>query len=193
MLTYEAGTPLDRARAQGRVTPLGEERSARLLTLTRQFLEAHGYAQYEVSNFAKKTNSRAQNYRSRHNLKYWNRAPYLGLGPSAHSYTSPRRWWNVEHVRAYIAEIQAGRRPVAGQECLSRDQQMMEALYLGLRQTAGIDIPAFEKNYAVDFQTWCGEPLAEMTQEGVLTLADTRCALTPKGMPLLDSVVARLV
>lgn len=193
MLTYEAGTPLDKARGQGQITPLDEEPSARLLKLTQEFLAAHGYVQYEISNFARNDGGNPEFYRSRHNLKYWNREPYLGLGPSAHSYEHPERWWNRRSVPDYIAALKAGRRPVAGQERLNRDQQMMEALYLGLRQTAGIDVAAFEKNFGVDFQTCCGEPLAEMIQEGVLTLADTRCALTPQGMPLLDSVIARLI
>ncbi len=193
MLTYASGTPLDQARRQGRVLPLAEERCARLLAQTQQFLAAQGYGQYEISNFARIDHGNPDTYRSRHNLKYWSMAPYLGLGPGAHSYAHPVRWWNTEQVPAYIADLKAGRCPIAGREHLTREQQMMEALYLGLRQTVGIDVAAFEKRFAVDFKGHLGQPLADMVQEGVLDLFGDRCALTPKGMRLLDSVVARLI
>ncbi|MFC1505190.1 radical SAM family heme chaperone HemW [Thermodesulfobacteriota bacterium] len=193
MLTYESGTPLDEARQNGRVIPLTEDRSARLLALTQQILTPRDYAQYEISNFARIVHGDPDTFRSRHNLKYWSMAPYLGLGPGAHSYAHPIRWWNLEQVPAYIAALDAGRRPIAGRERLNREQQMMEALYLGLRKTVGIDVAAFEKRFAVDFKGHLGQPLADMAQEGVLTLSDNRCALTPKGMRLLDSVLARLV
>ncbi len=193
ILTYESGTPLDKARRKGGVIPLAENRSARLFTLTQQFLAAHGYEQYEISNFVRSDHRNPGVYRSRHNRKYWSMASYLGLGPAAHSYESPERWWNLAQVPAYIAALKAGRRPIAGRERLTREQQVMEALYLGLRQTAGIDVAAFEKRFAVDFREHLGKPLTEMAREGVLTLTNGRCALTNKGMRLLDSVLVRLI
>jgi len=193
MLTYESGTPLDKARRQGRVIPLAEDQSARLFILTQQFLAAHGYVQYEISNFSRSNHRNLDTYYSRHNRKYWSMASYLGLGPAAHSYEPPERWWNLEQVPAYIAALKAGRLPMAGRERLTREQQIMEALYLGLRQTAGIDVAAFEKQFAVDFREHLGKPLTEMAREGVLTLTNGCCALTPKGMRLLDSVMARLI
>jgi oxygen-independent coproporphyrinogen-3 oxidase len=193
MLTYESGTPLDQARRHGRITPLNEKTSARLLKLTRQFLSTHDYVQYEISNFARSDNGNPEIYRSHHNLKYWNKVPYLGLGPSAHSYEHPVRWWNLAQVEDYIKSLNAGRLPVVKQERLNRDQQIMETLYLGLRQTAGIDVVDFGKTFGVDFRKHFGAPLEEMMEEGVLTITNNRCALTPKGMRLLDSVVSRLV
>ncbi|MCP4688387.1 MAG: coproporphyrinogen III oxidase family protein, partial [Desulfobacterales bacterium] len=97
MLTYESGVPMDRDRRMGKFTPLAESPSAELFTTTIEFLEARGYAQYEISNFA-----RSRELRSRHNQKYWTHAPYLGFGPSAHAFIPPERRWNRAGVREYI-------------------------------------------------------------------------------------------
>ena len=84
----------------------------------------------------------------RHNRKYWTFAPYLGFGPAAHSFMGNRRWWNTRSLDAYLKAIQSAASPIADEETLSRDQQIMEAVLFGgfVRQkgsTRSILSPAF--------------------------------------------------
>ena len=97
-------------------------RSYRFFSTTSAFLEDNGYVHYEVSNFA-----RAESLVSRHNHKYWDHTPYLGLGPAAHSFRGNRRWWNHRNLQRYIGDLHAGRTPVDGREDLSQEQLRMEA------------------------------------------------------------------
>ena len=95
-LTLEAGTPLGRRQAQGQFPRLAEELERDFFLFTSTFLEDRGYVHYEISNFA-----RGEEHRSRHNCKYWNHSPYLGLGPAAHSHQEGRRWWNHRSLQDY--------------------------------------------------------------------------------------------
>lgn len=188
LLTYERGTPLDRAREQGRLTPLPESETADLFLLNREFLEAAGYTQYEISNFA-----RADQYRSRHNSKYWTFAPYIGLGPAAHSFLAPVRHWNHRDLGAYLADLDKGRLPIKAKEALTVNQQMIEAVYLGLRQARGIPIADFNQRFPVEFKTRFEAVLSDPLLDKLLELDADFCRLTPEGMLVMDTVVGRLV
>ena len=197
MLTCEPGTPLDASRRKGRFRLLNDDKISALFTSTIEFLAARGYAQYEVSNFARTDSDSTEKpgfeqNRSRHNRKYWLFVPYLGLGPSAHSFKEPERSWNQPDVRDYINKLAAGRLPPSGREMLSRSQLMMEAIYLGLRQTEGINIDAFEEKFGVNFQQQFSDTLEGLEERGLIGIAQNRCALTRKGMLFLDSVTSML-
>jgi len=197
LLSYEHGTPMEKALSDNQFEPLAEETTARLFELTHVYLQDSGYVHYEISNFAKKNcpgnTSTPAGYRSRHNMKYWTFAPYTGLGPSAHSFSAPIRSWNHADVRRYIACLDMGTIPIQGKEALTQTQQMMEAIYLGLRTAEGMDIPWFEKQFQIDFQKRFSDALADMVSRGWVTVAQGRCALTLKGMLLLDGIAARLI
>ena len=135
----------------------------------------------------------ALTHASRHNMKYWNFSPYIGLGPSAHSFIDQKRFWNHSSVKKYIRELAAGRLPRAGKESLSREQQWIEAVYLGLRQTRGIVIDAFEKKFGINFKAEFAGVIADLEEKGLLKVFPNRCALTTKGMLLLDSIAAQFI
>ncbi|MGB5984920.1 MAG: radical SAM family heme chaperone HemW [Desulfobacterales bacterium] len=193
MLTYEKGTPLTRAKQQGRFIPLSDDALAELFETTVNHLETHGYHHYEVSNFARQADSQEDSFRSRHNLKYWNLSPYIGLGPAAHSYENGRRSWNTASLDSYISALDKGERPLAGQEQLNREQQLMEALYLGLRQTQGISLVGFKDQFGIDFSALYPESIEQLLAHGLIRFTETHCRLTLRGMLLLDSVVGLLV
>ena len=188
LLTYERGTPLDRAREQGRVAPLPESETADLFLLNRERLEAAGYTQYEISNFA-----RADHYRSRHNCKYWTFAPYIGLGPAAHSFLAPVRHWNYRDLGTYLANLDKGRLPIKTKEALTVNQQMIEAVYLGLRQTRGIPIADFNQRFSVEFKTLFEAVMSDPLLDKLLERDTDFCWLTPEGMLVMDTVVGRFV
>ncbi len=101
-------------------------------------------------------------YESRHNRKYWNMVPYLGFGPSAHSYDGQSRFWNHQDISTYISLLQRDKLPVMDQEILTLDQKRIEMLMLGLRTRQGIDIGAFERLSGCDFQGIFGEIIAKI-------------------------------
>ena len=187
MLTYEKGTPLDRERRQGKFKPVAGSLLAGLFETTMEYLTAHGYVQYEISNFAKNA------YRkSRHNLKYWSFSPYLGFGPSAHSFIEHRRYWNFRSVKKYIENIKEGRLPIEEKEILSKEQRMMEMVYLGLRKTDGIDIDAIDENLGINFRQMFAEKIKQLEDDGYIFPLQPKnhCALSRKGMLFLDSIAS---
>jgi oxygen-independent coproporphyrinogen-3 oxidase len=198
MLSFEPGTPLYRDLQEDRLKPLAEPQVCEMFETTLEFLSDHGYVQYEISNFARASmNSSglksAKHNRSRHNMKYWNFAPYIGLGPSAHSFLEPKRYWNCAEVEKYIQDLNAGRLPRAGEERLSMEQTMIEAIYLGLRQTKGILIDVFDKKFGVTFKTMFKHTVDVLEAKGLIELSQNRCALTCRGMLYLDSIAAMFI
>jgi oxygen-independent coproporphyrinogen III oxidase len=198
MLSFEPGTPLYRDLQEDRLKPLAEPRVCEMFETTLEFLSDHGYVQYEISNFARESMNNsglksAEHNRSRHNMKYWNFAPYIGLGPSAHSFLEPKRYWNCADVKKYIQDLGAGRLPRAGEERLSMEQLMIEAIYLGLRQTKGILIHVFDKKFSVNFKAIFEEIIANLEARGLIVLSQNRCALTSRGMLYLDSIAAMFI
>ena len=183
LLTYEPGTRLTRSMNAGQFSPLSDEQTGNLLETTVAYLDANGYMQYEISNFA-----RSSEFISRHNSKYWDFTPYLGLGPSAHSFFPPERRWNYSSLPPYLADIENGKPPVAGREALTRQQQIMEAIYLGLRKTEGINIEKFERFFSSDFLNMFEEVLGTLTDDALIVLDSNHCRLSRKGMRFMDSV-----
>jgi putative oxygen-independent coproporphyrinogen III oxidase len=186
MLTYESKTPMDKERQRGAIIPLDEGKVADLFEFTAEFLCQNGYDHYEISNFARK--DPGFDYRSRHNRKYWNGAPYFGFGPAAHSFESPLRAWNPRDVTAYIKNLSQNRLPVAETETLSFSQQRLEAIYLGLRQSDGIDLAAFEKRFKERLPVADLALLQRLQTEKMVVYDNTTLALTVKGMRYLDSI-----
>jgi oxygen-independent coproporphyrinogen-3 oxidase len=193
MLTYAADTPMDRQRRAGRFSPMDDAYLADLFETTITYLEANQFDQYEVSNFEKSDPETKASYRSKHNQKYWTYAPYLGLGPSAHSFIEPDRHWNGRDVNHYISELYAGRLPIDEKEHLDEEQQMIEWVYLGLRQTDGIPIDRFNRHFDGDFYGIFGKIVDGLKAERLIEADDARCALTRNGMLFLDSIVDRFL
>ncbi len=188
MLTYESGTRLTQQMEKGFFSPLEEEPSGNLFEFTVNFLESGGYAQYEISNFA-----RSAELQSRHNRKYWSFAPYIGLGPAAHSFFPPMRCWNCRSVKDYLDLLKQNVLPEAGREELTSEQEMMEAVYVGLRQKQGLEIKEFENRFAVSFADLFGKLREELKKRGFLEEDACRCALSVRGMRFLDSITSLFV
>ena len=134
-LTIEKGTAFWRMKERGLLRSIEEEEEASFFMTTSRVLEAAGYIHYEISNFA-----REEAFCSRHNGKYWDGAPYLGLGPSAHSFQDSRRWWNFRSIKKYCTVLEQGTVPVEGDENLTEEQKRIESISLGLRTRQGIKI-----------------------------------------------------
>jgi len=188
MLSFEPGTQLFADLQTGMVHPVSEKESCMLFETTRHILEDSGYMPYEVSNFA-----RSPAKYSRHNMKYWTFMPYIGLGPAAHSFTNNQRRWNKKSITEYLKDLDNGLLPVEKKEVLTVEQQIIEALYLGFRQTAGMDISWFNKTFSRDFNKMFADAIHTFSQKGYVSISDRKCRLTKKGMVLLDSIVDAFV
>lgn len=132
-LTIEHATPFGSLVNHGEIKTCPEEQEAAFFLATSRFLVEKGFVHYEISNF-----SRGDEFRSRHNSKYWKHLPYLGLGPGAHSFKGNKRWWNCRSVEDYCLRIEQGASPVDDSETLSPEQLRLEKLFLGLRTADGV-------------------------------------------------------
>ena len=142
-----------------------EEFMADAYEIGREVLGREGYVQYEISNFA------LTGYESRHNLKYWQRAPYVGLGAGAHSFDGVNRWANEDDARLYIDRLAGMRSPIASVRKLSPEEQLEEFFFLGLRQVEGVSLDRARKQWGEDLVSrWQGR-IETLTQDGLLTKA----------------------
>jgi oxygen-independent coproporphyrinogen-3 oxidase len=196
-LTIHPRTRFGVAARRGQLSELSEEEQAVLFELTHRFLADAGYSAYEASNFA-----RSRDHESRHNRKYWDHTPYLGLGPSAHSLAAAdagaaapaaRRWWNELRTPRWESRIAAGERPVGGEESLGPRALATEEVMLGLRTTAGVDLDGFRARYGVDLLA-ANEALVErLVAEGHLVVrthpdGDRSLAPTISGLAVADGM-----
>jgi len=197
-LTIHPRTRFGVSAARGQLSELPEEGQAVLFELTHRFLADAGFAGYEVSNFA-----RSPHHESRHNRKYWDHTPYLGLGPSAHSFAAAEvnarpaghRWWNELRTPRWESRVAAGERPALGQESLGPNALATEAVMLGLRTTAGIHLGGFRARYGVDLLAANDALVARLVAEGHLVVragpeGDRRLVPTLSGLAVADGMAA---
>jgi oxygen-independent coproporphyrinogen-3 oxidase len=186
-LIVEDNTPLARMVGAKLVTPKPVEEEAEFFEFTMEFLEAHSFEHYEVSNYAK------PNFRSRHNYNYWRHENYLGFGPSAHSFWkngAARRWSNIANLSHYCEALLRGCLPLALDERLTREQLIVEKIFLGLRSD-GLDLNSLscESDASpVDFSL-----VDDLVADGVATFDGDRFRLTRKGYLLCDEIATRLL
>jgi oxygen-independent coproporphyrinogen-3 oxidase len=182
-LTIHEGTPFGFRAARGELRELPEADQAEIFRLTHSFLACRGYPAYEVSNFA-----RAAKHQSRHNRKYWDHTPYLGLGPSAHSFDGRRRWWNERKLHAWRTKLATGERPVAGGEELGRHELALEEVMLSLRTAAGIDLAGFRRRHGWDLAARNRPLVGELAARGLLAERDGRLVPSPEGLAVADAL-----
>ena len=180
-LSVEEGTPFAERFRRGDFALSSEERQRTFFETTAAYLEGTGYHHYEISNYA-----RGPSFISRHNRKYWNHMPYLGLGPSAHSFAAGSRWWNRDSLDAYLQDIQSGRIPVQARERLTDDQMRLETLFLGLRTIEGIDLGDFQTAYGYDLRSRQRMVLDKLLDEGLLVVKNDHLRATRNGFAVAD-------
>lgn len=186
-LTLEPDTPLKMKYLNGSFFMPDDELYQSFFFITSEVIKKAGYVHYEVSNFA-----REPSLQSRHNQKYWDHIPYLGLGPASHSFFKNKRWWNHRSINKYIKDLNEGNFPVSGKETLNLEQLRNEALYLGLRTKKGIDLNDFFLRYNYDLLKEEEAMLSKLIKEGLLEIQNNRLYPTLKGLALADSICLEL-
>jgi oxygen-independent coproporphyrinogen III oxidase len=186
-LTYHDRTPFGFRHARGELAELPQEAQAELFLLTHRHLAELGYEGYEVSNFA-----RAPRHRSQHNSKYWDHTPYLGLGPSAHSFAADRRWWNLRKVGPYQRQLAAGALPIEEEERLGQRQLALEHLLLALRTRAGLDLEGYHRRFGIDLARRRPAALDALLAAGLVRLEQERLRPTVSGLAVADALARAL-
>ncbi len=190
-LIPEDGTPLMADLEAGRLTLPEEADERQMYDDTLRILAAHGYQQYEISNFARSGRE------CRHNIGYWTRVPYIGLGASAASMLNTPsgglRTTNPAGIHEYIgmAQEQAWRR--RERVSLLPEDARFESLMLGLRMTVGVSETDFAAMHGVSLDDYCGETLRRQEELGLLLHRDGRWALTRRGMDVQNAILVEIM
>ena len=174
-LTVEQGTPLGNWHARGEMLEAPEEKYERDFLGAHERLAAAGFEHYEVSNYA------LPGARARHNSSYWRRVPYLGIGPSAHSFDGTRRSWNRRDYADWSRTVLAGGDPTSDSETLRAESVEAERIYLGLRTVDGLEAAPALLDAA---RPWVAA--------GWATVREARLRLTPTGWLRLDAIATHL-
>ena len=185
-LTYEEGTPLHRMLMSHRVDEVDEESSVRFLTTLMKVLAQAGYEHYEISNFCQ------PGMYSRHNSSYWQGIPYLGCGPSAHSFDGTSREWNVASLERYLRAIEAGER-LFETETLDLPTRYNEFVMTALRTRPGIDLQRLEALFGTRLSAYCLRMSAPYLQSGRLERCDHHLRLTREGIFISDGIISQLM
>jgi putative oxygen-independent coproporphyrinogen III oxidase len=184
-LTVEEGTALHHHVRKGQRPPVDEEQAARQLEYLMATAQDAGYEQYEISNFA------LPDRYARHNSNYWRGAPYLGIGPSAHSFDGTSREWNAAHNALYINGIQAGVRPFEREE-LTTSQRYNEYVMTLLRTRWGCDPEAIEQKFGAPYKANFEAQIVPFVLEKKVKQVDGIWQLTDAGRLLADHIAMRL-
>ncbi len=185
-LTLSRATPF--GRHQTLLPVPSEELAVRMYEFIGNICREYAMEQYEISNYSLK------GHRSVHNSAYWNHSPYIGLGPSAHSYLHPFRWSNGADVDEYITKISSGTLPITLTEEIGRQELSAEMIFLGLRRSEGID--------ETDYFARVGDQFVNKTRSmildnylsgGMIFQKDNRWALTDRGRLFADRIARDLI
>jgi len=184
-LTVEPGTALDHFIKKGTSLPVDEDKAARQFTYLMDTLEAAGYEHYEISNFC------LPGQHARHNTNYWRGVPYLGVGPSAHSFDGPSRQWNVANNANYIKAID-NKTVFFEKEILSPADQHNEYIMTALRTKWGVDLSFLEERWGKEVAQEFATGMAAIVDRGEAEQEGTIFRLTKRGRLLADGIAAGL-
>lgn len=185
-LTIEEGTPLHRLKEKGKLTETDEETSSSMFMLLTSLLREKGFLHYEISNFA------LEGYISKHNSAYWKQVPYIGLGPSAHSFDRRSRQWNVSDVKEYIRSAIDGKISFEREE-LDRLTLFNEYIMTALRTVWGIDLAHVENSYDKELHDYLVNMSGKYIRYGLMKRERDTLALTDQGRMISDNIIAELL
>jgi oxygen-independent coproporphyrinogen-3 oxidase len=171
---------------QGKVSEVDEDTSVELFRMLCDEMQQAGYEHYEISNFA------LPGYRSRHNSAYWREVPYLGCGPSAHSFDGSSREWNVASLSDYIMAIEQGHRDFE-HERLDINTRYNEMVMTRLRTCEGIPLSALQQRFGKTYHDYCLHLAAPFIRQGLLEQQGDTLRLTREGIFVSDDIISDLM
>lgn len=184
-LTVEEKTKLNHQINSGKLSKLSDEKAIEQFSILQTWIQNEDYEQYEVSNFCR------DGMYSKHNTSYWQNTPYLGLGPSAHSYNGISRQYNIANNSLYIKNINSGKSLVEKEELDDRDR-LNEYVMTNLRTKWGLDLSFIQKSFPIEltkvfFNSLQGEIFKEMCE-----IEDAKLYVKPKNYIYSDKLIREL-
>ena len=183
-LIIEPGTPFEILEEEGKLLLPDEDEERRMYGLTEDILEKHGYGRYEISNYSK------PGFECRHNIGYWQRKDYLGLGLGASSLIGNHRFTNTTDMSIYIEGKYTTDGWYSDSEVLSVQNEMEEFMFLGLRMIHGICEQDFEFLFGKKIMTVYGEVIEKHVEQGLLKRSQGQIYLTKEGLNLANQVMS---
>ena len=184
-LTIEPNTALKKMIEKGKVKPVDDEAARAHFDILTTILKAEGFTHYEFSNYGK------SGYFSENNTAYWFGKPYLGIGPSAHSYDGENRKWNISNNTLYIKAIEKGELPLEHEE-LSITDRYNEYVMTRLRTMWGIDIKEVEEKFGLPYKEHLLHEASKEIELEVLEQKEGILTVTQKGKFLSDGIASNL-
>lgn len=185
-LIYEEGTPIYKMLQQHRVSEVDEESSVYFFSSLIDRLTTAGYEHYEISNFCR------PGYHSRHNTSYWQGIPYLGCGPSAHSFNRREREWNIASLNKYLQGIESGER-ACETEILDTTTRYNECIITSIRTSQGLSLTKLKEEFGTELWQYCLNMAAHSIKNGMLEERGDNLRLTRKGIFISDSIMSDLL
>ena len=182
-LIIEEGTPF----ATRKLNLPDEDTEYNMYEATAQILREYGFEQYEISNYAKK------GMECRHNIGYWIRQDYLGFGLGASSLYGKERFTNTRDMKIYLADSRNPEKIREKEPILTREDEMAEFMFLGLRMTDGISKADFEQRFGCVIESVYGGVLRKYKSMGLLLEGDGRIFLSRKGVHVSNAVMAEFL
>ena len=185
-LTFEKGTKLWRQRENAELEAIDDDTMNDMYDLLLKTMDENGFEAYEISNFAK------PGFRSRHNSAYWKLNPYLGIGPSAHSYDGDSRQWNVSSNTKYIRAIRDNKEYFE-REILTTNENYNDYVMISLRTREGADLDFIENTYGVSYLNNCLQSADKYILNEMLIVDGNYLKFSKKGIQLSNIVISDLM
>jgi oxygen-independent coproporphyrinogen-3 oxidase len=184
-LTLEPKTTFGNWAKKGKFIPAEEEFVAQQFEWLQEQCDQAGYLQYEISNFSRPDQAAI------HNSNYWKRIPYLGIGPSAHSFNGNTRGYNPPSNPNYIKALAKGTSPFVV-EFLEKEELINEEILTSLRTSWGLNTASLADRYQLDVFQIKEASLTKLTSLGMIHVEGKTLTLTRKGKLLADSIAAEI-
>lgn len=185
-LTVEEKTALHHNIKAGKSQPVNPEQAAHQFEMLMDFAAQSGFEHYEISNLAK------PGHRAVHNTNYWLGVPYIGIGPSAHSFNGLTRQWNIANNALYIKSLLTDKQLNFEQEILTTEQRLNEYIMTSLRTSWGLDIEKVTREWGSDYTDVIVRDSERFMEEQKLILDNHSLVLTNKGRLFADYIAAEL-
>jgi len=181
-LKFEEGTDFYRRLEKGEIEAFEDELDRDMYCLIIDKLSKAGYDQYEISNFSK------AGYTCEHNMVYWEKKPYLGLGVGAHSYMDNERFFNANSLEEYKKLVDESQHSIVGREAIDYSDDLFEYIILNLRLNKGLSLVEVNHKYDLDFISKYSKEIDKLEKDDLIEKATGHIKLTPKGRDLSNQV-----
>ncbi|WP_195429569.1 radical SAM family heme chaperone HemW [Clostridium sp. D46t1_190503_E9] len=186
-LIIEEGTAFYKLWERNKLILPSEDEEREMYSITKEILKEHGYEQYEISNYAK------SGYECYHNKVYWQCDDYLGVGSASSSFIDGKRIKNIENVKLYIEKINNNESIIEEIIKNSKEDNIEEFIFMGLRMNKGISLNEFKKRFGIDINSIYKDIIEKNINKKLLVLEKDNLRLTDKGIELSNLVMSDFI